>query len=302
MPKDDNKHTLLLAVAAIAATAGALAVPLSSLMRRAYIQHRHKRHTRFTLGSWRAREYGQAVRYLLAYLELPWQDRYFELGPAPDYNQLAWVDAKGEAARDKAEVPFSEQGLTTYLVMEERGWLKPKEGGKEGGGWGKKRRGVKHARTIMRCLGRQHGLIGRNVKEMEAVDLLLDELQDFNLAIHALVHSPSFLREKERFLTSVLPTRLRGFENWLLNEKRVHKKSAPTGGLWLVGGRLTVADFVMYDLLCQARTLCPSALTTLRELQDFTYRFESLPAIAAFLGSEACQLLPLYTSRAAFNP
>jgi len=52
MPKDDNKHTLLLAVAAIAATAGALAVPLSSLMRRAYIQHRHKRHTRFTLGIW----------------------------------------------------------------------------------------------------------------------------------------------------------------------------------------------------------------------------------------------------------
>ena len=51
MPKDDNKHTLLLAVAATAATAGALAIPLSSLLRRAYTQHRHKRHTRFTLGT-----------------------------------------------------------------------------------------------------------------------------------------------------------------------------------------------------------------------------------------------------------
>jgi len=50
MPKDDNKHTLLLAVAATAATAGALAIPLSSLLHRAYTQHRHKRHTRFTLG------------------------------------------------------------------------------------------------------------------------------------------------------------------------------------------------------------------------------------------------------------
>eukprot|EP00624_Nannochloropsis_granulata_P006234 evm.model.NODE_45735_length_11245_cov_26.621521.2 len=52
MPKDENKHTLLFAVAATAATAGALAVPLSSLLHRAYIQHRHKRHTRFTLGIW----------------------------------------------------------------------------------------------------------------------------------------------------------------------------------------------------------------------------------------------------------
>ena len=51
MPKDDNKHTLLLAVAATAATAGALAGPLSSLLHRAYTQHRHKRHTRFTLGT-----------------------------------------------------------------------------------------------------------------------------------------------------------------------------------------------------------------------------------------------------------
>jgi hypothetical protein len=50
-------------------------------------------------------------------------------------------------------VPFSEQGLTTYLVMEEQGWFKHKQGGKK--------RGVKHARTIMRFLGRQYGLIGR---------------------------------------------------------------------------------------------------------------------------------------------
>jgi len=41
---------LLLAVAATAATAGALAGPLSSLLHRAYTQHRHKRHTHFTLG------------------------------------------------------------------------------------------------------------------------------------------------------------------------------------------------------------------------------------------------------------
>jgi hypothetical protein len=39
-----------------------------------------------------------------------------------------------------------------------------------------------------------------------------------------------------------------------------------------------------------------------RELQYFTYRFEALPSIAAYLETEACQLLPLYTSKAAFNP
>eukprot|EP00624_Nannochloropsis_granulata_P000315 evm.model.NODE_11240_length_3338_cov_3.842720.1 len=44
--------------------------------------------------------------------------------------------------------------------MEEQGWFKQKQGGKEGGGQGKKKRGVKHARTIMRFLGRQYGLIG----------------------------------------------------------------------------------------------------------------------------------------------
>jgi len=262
------------------------------------------------------------------------QDRFFDMGPGPDYHQLAWVDAKDEAAHDKvmpqclarphllplcprlisssstqAVVPFSAQGLTTYLVVEERGWCQM---GREG-----KRKGVKHARTIMRYLGRQYGLIGgwggrrgdrregargemlqrgdgrggkeggreggreggkggshgkryltgRNVKEMEAVDLLLDELQvrvgrlgpqasfqpltrpslapsfppflvpslplffpqDFTLALHRLVHSPSYAREKERFFTTALASRLGGFEDWLLNEKKTHKKSSPTG-------------------------------------------------------------------------
>ncbi|EKU22039.1 glutathione S-transferase [Nannochloropsis gaditana CCMP526] len=221
MSKNENNHTVLFAVAATAATAGALAGPLSSMVHRAYKRHRHRKHTHFTLGSWRAREYGQAVRYLLAYLELPWKDRFFDMGPGPDYHQLAWVDAKDEAAHDKAVVPFSAQGLTTYLVVEERGWCQM---GREG-----KRKGVKHARTIMRYLGRQYGLIGRNVKEMEAVDLLLDELQDFTLALHRLVHNPSYAREKERFFTTALASRLGGFEDWLLNEKKTHKKSSPTG-------------------------------------------------------------------------
>jgi hypothetical protein len=175
------------------------------------------------------------------------------------------------------------------------GW---KEGGREGG------KGCSHGNS---------NLTGRNVKEMEAVDLLLDELQvrvgrlgpqpsfqpltrpslapsfppvllpslplfflqDFTLALHRLVHSPSYAREKERFFTTALASRLGGFEDWLLNEKKTHKKSSPTGreggregrregrkqggravgshfyticstgGLWLVGGRMTVADFVL---------------------------------------------------------
>ncbi|TFJ85344.1 hypothetical protein NSK_003391 [Nannochloropsis salina CCMP1776] len=271
MSKNENNHTVLFAVAATAATAGALAGPLSSMVHRAYKRHRHRKHTHFTLGSWRSREYGQAVRYLLAYLELPWKDRFFDMGPGPDCHQLAWVDAKDEAAHDKAVVPFSAQGLTTYLVVEERGWCQM---GREG-----KRKGVKHARTIMRYLGRQYKLIGRNVKEMEAVDLLLDELQDFTLALHRLVHSPSYAREKERFFTTALASRLGGFEDWLLNEKKTHKKELAH----------------RYDLLSQARTLYPPALSSHRELQDFTYRFEALPSIAQYLGAEACQLLPLFT-------
>jgi len=51
MSKTENNHTVLFAVAATAATAGALAGPLSSMVHRAYKRHRHRKHTHFTLGT-----------------------------------------------------------------------------------------------------------------------------------------------------------------------------------------------------------------------------------------------------------
>ncbi|TFJ85343.1 hypothetical protein NSK_003391 [Nannochloropsis salina CCMP1776] len=297
MSKNENNHTVLFAVAATAATAGALAGPLSSMVHRAYKRHRHRKHTHFTLGSWRSREYGQAVRYLLAYLELPWKDRFFDMGPGPDCHQLAWVDAKDEAAHDKvmprSPTPLASLSSAHFFFVHAgggplqrtglddlpgggRAWLvSDGEGGKEKGG---ETRQDDHA-LLGSPVQIDRNLTGRNVKEMEAVDLLLDELQDFTLALHRLVHSPSYAREKERFFTTALASRLGGFEDWLLNEKKTHKKELAH----------------RYDLLSQARTLYPPALSSHRELQDFTYRFEALPSIAQYLGAEACQLLPLFT-------
>lgn len=35
------------------------------------------------------------IRYLLAYLGLPWEDRFYDLGRAPEFGTQAWT---GEAA------------------------------------------------------------------------------------------------------------------------------------------------------------------------------------------------------------
>lgn len=109
------------------------------------------------------------------------QDRFFDMGPGPDYHQLAWVDAKDEAAHDKvmprSPTPFASLSSAHFFSVHAgggplqrtglddlpgggRAWLvSDGEGGKEKGG---ETRQDDHALLgspvqIDRWVGRQEG-------------------------------------------------------------------------------------------------------------------------------------------------
>jgi len=70
---------------------------------------------------------------------------------------------------------------------------------------------------------------------------------------------------------------------------------------WFVGLNITVADFVLYELFDQLRVMDSKALDAYPKIRSFVSRFEALPKIAAFLGSDLFFKRPLNNKNAAFK-
>ena len=46
------------------------------------------------LGYWKIRGMAQPIRFLLAYLEVPYEEKTYEMGEAPTYSTEAWTRVK----------------------------------------------------------------------------------------------------------------------------------------------------------------------------------------------------------------
>lgn len=50
--------------------------------------------TPIKLGYWKIRGLAQPIRFLLEYVEHPWEDVLYEQGDAPNYSIECWTDVK----------------------------------------------------------------------------------------------------------------------------------------------------------------------------------------------------------------
>ena len=58
------------------------------------------------LGYWRMRGVAQPIRFLLAHLEIEYEERLFELGDAPDFSPSEWTEAAGTLELDFPKLPY----------------------------------------------------------------------------------------------------------------------------------------------------------------------------------------------------
>ncbi|CZR64416.1 uncharacterized protein PAC_14314 [Phialocephala subalpina] len=156
--------------------------------------------------------------------------------------------------------------------------------------------------NIVFYLGKRHGLMGEehddgaewkiNALVLTALDGLSNEPHDTHHPVATGLYyedqKPEAKRKAEDYIKNRLPKFLGYFERVLSGE-------ASKGGEWLYGGRLTVADLVLWQCLDGVRYAFPNATKRLEKEGQYSKVFEhqgrvkELPKIKAYLGSERRQ-------------
>jgi glutathione S-transferase len=143
--------------------------------------------------------------------------------------------------------------------------------------------------VIMRYLGRKYGLTANDLQSIALQDMVEQQLQDLKVSFVWPIlmwnnDDSEFHHKKKIFLDETLPQHLQ-----LLSQFLGHKE-------WLIGN-ITYVDFLAYETLDWMRQFSPKCLDKWPNLKQYLERFESLPAIAAYISSNEFTSWPVLGPR-----
>jgi glutathione S-transferase len=230
----------------------------------------------FTLGYWGIRGLGQPIRAMLACAGVPFSE--IRLGVLQD-GTLMDKDAEEEdwaTVRSTLESPFPN---LPFLIHTSAGTSIT----------------LTQSNTILRYLARQLDFYGDSEHERTEIDQLQDEAYDFRNEIIATAYTlgVEYSNVFEHFANHTLPRYLDGFEAYLA------KREVRT---CFVGKRLSLVDFVLYELIWQMTKMVPGSIchSSRPTLQGFINAFESIPEIVAYRKSDTYIEHPINSPWASF--
>jgi len=135
--------------------------------------------------------------------------------------------------------------------------------------------------TILRHLGRNHGACGKNDREAALIDMMNDGVEDLRNKYAKMIYQ-EYDTGKDPYIKD-LPNHLSKFEAVLATNK--------TG--FLVGDKVSFADYSLFDVLLNHLVLCSSCLDNFPSLKSFVENMSARPKIKAFLDSDAYKKLPI---------
>ncbi|XP_013412354.1 glutathione S-transferase B isoform X1 [Lingula anatina] len=210
------------------------------------------------LGYWNIRGLCQPIRLLLNYVGQEYEEKYYVLGPAPDYNMEEWMGVKFTLGLPFPNVPYWIDG-DTKLVQ---------------------------SHAILKYLARKHNLCPTSEQEIIRCDMLEHQLQDLFMD-HALVCYSTFIKmgdyetKKVEYLEK-LPDKVKQYSEFLADRP------------WFAGDKITFVDFMAYEYLDIQRMFAPGCLDAFKNLTDYMARFEALPSIQKYMQSDKFLKKPIY--------
>ncbi|XP_071767531.1 glutathione S-transferase P-like [Centroberyx gerrardi] len=135
--------------------------------------------------------------------------------------------------------------------------------------------------AILRHLGRNHGAYGKDAREATLIDMMNDGVEDLRLKYGKLIYQ-EYETGKDAYIKD-LPNHLSKFEAVMAKNK--------TG--FLVGDKVSFADYSLFEVLLNHLVLSPSCLDAFPSLKGFVEKMSARPKIKAFLDSDAYKKLPI---------
>ncbi|XP_071986531.1 glutathione S-transferase P 1-like [Engystomops pustulosus] len=137
--------------------------------------------------------------------------------------------------------------------------------------------------TILRYLGRVHEISGSNNQESALIDMVNDGVEDLRLKFGRLIFI-EYETGKEKYIAD-LPNHLSAFERILSNNSN--------GSKFLVGDKISYADYNLLDILHCHLDLDPKSLATFPLLSAYVERIASRPKLCQYLKSEERNKRPI---------
>jgi len=188
-------------------------------------------------GYWPVQARGNACRMALHYLAIDYQD---------DVLGANWGDLKFNLGLDFPNLPYYCDGDVN----------------------------ITQSTSILRYIGKKHGLHGKTLAEEAKIDMLIETAQDVMLGFASQAYDHSVDLKADHLKTN--GPKLQQLNDFL------------EGKNFLVGDGATVADFAMYHPIWwhmevgkEAKQECPYS-----NIVKWIEKLESLPKIKSFLGSE----------------
>ena len=230
------------------------------------------------LGYWALRGLGQPIRFLLAFVKEPFSE--IRLGAHPDGSLMN--DRSLESAdwdEHKHNIQFAFPNLP-YLIDTS----------------GPQEIRLTQSNAIFRYLGRRFDLYGDNEAQRCEIDMLQDEAYDYrNWIIETTYVSKTDYPDRlAEFIASAIPRYLDRFEDYLA-------ASAMTSHF--VGSRISLVDFILYELIWQTSVMVPGSITDTQRVNLFKFieSFESIPQIATYRMGPDYLDRPINSTWTAFN-
>lgn len=215
-----------------------------------------------TLGYWGIRGLAQPIRFLLVCADVPFSE--VRLGVLQDGTLLAEdkEDEDWERVRSTLVMPFPN---LPYLIDTSR--ASPVR--------------LSQSNAILRYLARRFDYYGDGETDRVEIDVLQDEAYDFRNEIIETAYTlgEGYTAVYENFSSNTLPRYLDSFEAYLGGRENQS---------FFVGNRLSLVDFVLYELFWQMTLMVPISITESSRpaLFAFIKAFEKMPRIASYLQSE----------------
>jgi len=229
-----------------------------------------------TLGYWGIRGLGQPIRFLLVSADVPFSE--IRLGVLQD-GTLLNENKEGldwGSVRETLDMPFP--NLPYLIDNSEQPPIK-----------------LSQSNAILRYLARRFDFYGDSESDRVAIDVLQDEAYDFRNEIidTAYTLGESYKAKFENFSTDALPRYLDGFENYL---------ARCDFNNFFVGNRLSLVDFILYELFWQMTTMVPNSITDSNRPRLFAFieAFEQEPRVADYMNSENYIERPINSPWASF--
>ncbi len=230
-----------------------------------------------TLGYWGIRGLAQPIRTLLIAAEVPFSEHRF--GVLQDGTILD-ENSEGEEwnrVKPKLKMPFPN---LPYLI--DNSELSPVN--------------LSQSNAILRYLARRFDFYGDSETDRCEIDILQDEAYDFRNQIvdTAYTLGEDYAAVFQQFSIEALPHYLDSFEGYLARRDNRN---------FFVGNRLSLVDFVLYELFWQMTLMVPSCIsdTNRPTLLAFIRAFEKEPKIASYIQSENYIEHPINSPWASFT-